>query len=560
MTRAIAFVCVSFLLCIAQISPLAPCLRAEVDRRPVDLAGFTRPVRVACVGDDTTWKCFRSPGEEYPAKLQEMLGNKWKVGNLGIHNGTVINQTLRAYAKNDWFPRVPAFEPDVVVILLGGNDARKDNWVHKADFVKDYTALVEKLRALPSKPRVFICRTLPVFTRDPQNQTDVDAQREQLPLLDKLAVDLGTGLIDTYTPFLGEETAKADAQGATRLFIGDGSNVTAEGAKILATEVYAALVGKPAPDIASLTRVCPLFLDNAVLPRDVTLPVWGTAPPGQSVTVEFAGQKVAAVTDKDGCWEAKLDPLKASNKPAVLTITGNGEPIVVPGVLVGDVFLLAADENTAPPYPSRAAMPRRLQAKAGGTTPIPGDISKRDSEPVRIRSFNVKREFMDKPARAVMGEWNVTGQSEPVLAYLFANELLQTTGVPVGLILTGESGGGAGRWISKESISKPGNDRLGDDIMAQVYVGSNLYNARIAALPPFPIKGVIWSHGSQSGLDTKIYEQQLLVLMEDWRVKWNRPDLPFLVLQIPPAFPSPTSPTSSRMSATPELRTAQAVR
>ena len=55
----------------------------------------------------------------------------------------------------------------------------------------------------------------------------------------------------------------------------------------------------------------PLFADNAVLQQDMKVPVWGTAEPGEPVTVEFAGQSVSTTADAAGKWLVRLAPMKA---------------------------------------------------------------------------------------------------------------------------------------------------------------------------------------------------------------------------------------------------------
>ena len=63
-----------------------------------------------------------------------------------------------------------------------------------------------------------------------------------------------------------------------------------------------------------------IFTDNAVLQRDVKLPVWGTTDRPEKVTVSFAGQEVSA-EPKDNQWQVELAPLPANSQPATLTIT-----------------------------------------------------------------------------------------------------------------------------------------------------------------------------------------------------------------------------------------------
>ena len=82
-----------------------------------------------------------------------------------------------------------------------------------------------------------------------------------------------------------------------------------------------------------------LFTDGMVLQRDSVLPVWGTATPGEEVTVEFSGQKKSAKADEKGNWLVKLDPVHASASPSEMTIIAGGTQTKVTNILVGDVFL-----------------------------------------------------------------------------------------------------------------------------------------------------------------------------------------------------------------------------
>ncbi|MET0336492.1 MAG: hypothetical protein ABW063_01895, partial [Caulobacter sp.] len=58
-------------------------------------------------------------------------------------------------------------------------------------------------------------------------------------------------------------------------------------------------------DTANLSadvRLAPLFTDHMVLQRDMKIPVWGWAAPGERVTVSFANQSKTAEAGADGRW------------------------------------------------------------------------------------------------------------------------------------------------------------------------------------------------------------------------------------------------------------------
>ena len=50
----------------------------------------------------------------------------------------------------------------MVVIQLGTNDTKPQNWKHEAEFDADYRELVKSFQSLKSKPKVFVCRPVPV--------------------------------------------------------------------------------------------------------------------------------------------------------------------------------------------------------------------------------------------------------------------------------------------------------------------------------------------------------------------------------------------------------------
>ena len=83
---------------------------------------------------------------------------------------------------------------------------------------------------------------------------------------------------------------------------------------------------------------------NMVLQRDMPVPIWGWADKGEKVTVTFAGQKRSAVAGKNGEWMVRLDKLKASSKPATLTVKGNNE-VKLENVLVGEVWICSGQSN-----------------------------------------------------------------------------------------------------------------------------------------------------------------------------------------------------------------------
>lgn len=185
------------------------------------------PVKVATVGNSITEGAGLS--STYPDVLQELLGEKYEVRNYGISARTLLKKGDFPYWKETKYEEVLAWNPDIVIIKLGTNDSKPQNWQHKEDFEKDYVAFIESFKELPSKPAVFICYPIPVF-EDKWGISEGVVKKEILPLIREIAFVAQIKSIDLYTPFLGQAHLTYD-----------GIHPNEEGAALLAKEIYQAL-------------------------------------------------------------------------------------------------------------------------------------------------------------------------------------------------------------------------------------------------------------------------------------------------------------------------------
>ncbi|MDR1348490.1 MAG: beta galactosidase jelly roll domain-containing protein, partial [Prevotellaceae bacterium] len=60
-----------------------------------------------------------------------------------------------------------------------------------------------------------------------------------------------------------------------------------------------------------------------------------------------------------------------------------------------------------------------------------------------------------------------------------------------------------------------------------------LYDGMIAPLVKYPVKGVLWYQGESNTGRAQEYAPLFSELVGDWRSKWNKPNLPFLYVQLP---------------------------
>jgi lysophospholipase L1-like esterase len=202
---------------------------------PIQPSDDEAPIRVACVGDSITWAGGPKKGHDYPTQLQAMLGDQWEVKNFGCSGHTLMKKGDRPYWNNPFYAKSLNFKPDVVIIMLGTNDAKPHNWKHRTDFVGDYKALIQSYQELETNPRIYICRPCPVFGQGnfrikPENVA------EQVPLVEALAKELEIGLIDMRGPLEGHPELVPDTVHPIKA-----------GHTKLAESAYEVLTGKAAP-------------------------------------------------------------------------------------------------------------------------------------------------------------------------------------------------------------------------------------------------------------------------------------------------------------------------
>ena len=188
--------------------------------RPIDTSEVEGPVKIACVGDSITAGAG-TRGATYPKQLQSLLGDDWKVENFGLSGRTLMDKGDRPYMAEKAYQKALAMKPDVVIIMLGTNDTKAKNWKFKEGFFSDYKKLVASFQELESKPRIYVCRPVPVIGKGAFGITEAGIQ-EQIPQVDKLAEEMGLGVIDMYAALEGfpdmiPDRVHPDARGAQKM-------------------------------------------------------------------------------------------------------------------------------------------------------------------------------------------------------------------------------------------------------------------------------------------------------------------------------------------------------
>ena len=187
-------------------------------------------IRVACIGNSITdgHGIDMATAYGYPAELQKMLGNDYWVKNFGVSGRTMLNKGDEPYMNEVAWADAQAFKPDVVIIKLGTNDSKPQNWQYKAEFQQDLEQMITTLcpqlaqpagkkkgkKASPrggmeGAPKIFLCTPIPALSSNWDiNETII--RDEIIPIQQEVAKKYGLKVIDLHTLFTGDAAKMLD--------------------------------------------------------------------------------------------------------------------------------------------------------------------------------------------------------------------------------------------------------------------------------------------------------------------------------------------------------------
>ncbi len=177
----------------------------------------TDAVKVACIGNSITdgHGIDMASVFGYPAQLQKILGKDYWVKNFGVGARTMLNKGDYPYMNELAWKDAQAFDPDIVVIKLGTNDSKPENWQYGAEFKKDLQQMITTLRpdlaqpvkkkgkkvaALPARPQIYLCTPIPAF-KPSWNISDSVIVNNIIPIQQEVAKQYGLQVIDLHTLF-----------------------------------------------------------------------------------------------------------------------------------------------------------------------------------------------------------------------------------------------------------------------------------------------------------------------------------------------------------------------
>ncbi len=303
------------------------------------------------------------------------------------------------------------------------------------------------------------------------------------------------------------------------------------------TDLFICLLLVLSSPAAAQLKISEAFSNNMVLQRNKPVPVWGRAAAGTTVTVAFAGQQQTALTDTAGNWFITLQPLTVNANPQTLTVTAAGNSILLNNILVGDVWLCGGQSNME--YPLDRKQKRYAAPKKGMDE---ADAALTETKASAIRYLYVEKNLKQipvLPAKAWVDGNDTLVRYISAIGYFFAKDIYEKTKVPIGIISDSWGGTRIEQWqpdwsyaqsaVFKDSVT---NENFKIDGMHP----GQMFNAMIAPLAPFAIKGVLWYQGESNAMveDQQTYPAKFELLLNTWRSLFKDAALPFYYVQIAP--------------------------
>ena len=311
-----------------------------------------------------------------------------------------------------------------------------------------------------------------------------------------------------------------------------------------------------------------LFSDHMVLQRGMSVPVWGTADPGEAVKVTLNGQNRSTTAGADGKWMVRLHNLKAGG-PFEMHIQGKNS-LTIKDVLVGEVWVGSGQSNMEFTVSSKVA-------RFAGMLDEDKEIAAANYPTIRM--FTAKQKKAYEPADEVSGEWKVcspeTVPGFSAVGYLFARDLQQRLKMPVGILTVAYGASTVEAWVPRPAIAadpelKPMLDRfdaqenfykthpgamaadappgpqtinarpprpgpLRDPVQDQ-HEPTVLFNGMVHPVIPYAIRGAIWYQGESitgGKAGVLLYPHVMETLVTQWRQLWGEGDFPFYAVQLP---------------------------
>lgn len=505
-------------------------------------------IKIACIGNSVTYGYGHADPAttSYPSQLNKLLGDGYEVGNFGKSGATLLNKGHRPYTQQKEYKDALSFAPDIAIIHLGLNDTDPRNWPNYRDqFIPDYLAIIDTLRRINPKVKIWACRMSPIFhwhRRFKAGTRDWYWQIQET--IEEIAEIAKVPLIDFQEILYNRPDLMPDAL-----------HPNEQGAGLLAKRVYEAITG----DFGGLS-IPEIYSDNMVIQRGKPFKISGKSNAGKKIVARLGKQKIKTIADENGKWDITFKPMIADGKAYTLTIECEKEKIEFKNIVVGEVWLCSGQSNMA-------FMIKESSHK---------EESLADCDKKSVRFFDMKpRVYTDNiewsendlneinehnyylPAQWEIADKNNTNKFSAV-AYHFGAMLADSLEVPVGLICNAIGGAPAEAFIGRKELewhpqlvdilyNWRNNEMIQDwcrgraalntkksnnPLQRHPYEPTYLYETGIEPISCYPIKGVIWYQGESNAHNVELHEVIFPTLVDCWRQTFNDEDMPFCFVQL----------------------------
>lgn len=271
-----------------------------------------------------------------------------------------------------------------------------------------------------------------------------------------------------------------------------------------------------------------IFSDGMVVEQNSDIKVWGWCKPKEPIKVTASWDGVTIETEgaPDATWSVTLHTPVGSMDTYEIEVAGWGTH-VIRNVMVGEVILCAGQSN----------MEWSVGAGFLGKDSVVAQATQHD-----IRMFHVDYRTSETPNHDVTGSWVVTTPqsvgSFSAIGYFIACKMERELGVPVGIINSSWGGTPIECWTPKEAYDNCDRLRSVNEQLSQGEWGpcrpGRIYNAMIAPIKDYKIKGVAWYQGEENTNNPSAYTDMMFALVNEWRYAMGNDNLPFVYAQIAP--------------------------
>jgi acyl-CoA thioesterase I len=180
-------------------------------------------IRIACVGDSITGGTF------YPDDLWMLFGANYTVGNFGVGGTAASLDSMSPYMNTSAFQDAKDFQPNIVIIMLGTNDANTLITPNNGSFVNGYAKLVEEFQELSIKPKIYLVKPPPIFSSGTYPDAEYFASNI-IPSIEQVARQTNLPIIDIFSALTNSSR-----------YFPDGVHPNEAGSSLIANEIYKAI-------------------------------------------------------------------------------------------------------------------------------------------------------------------------------------------------------------------------------------------------------------------------------------------------------------------------------